>query len=105
MTAPERQLEEQLIQKLRDLKFDYRADIRDRAALERNFRDKFQALNHVELTDGEFERLLDEIITADVFTAARTLRGMNSFTRDDGTPPSTTRSSTLRIGAKTALRS
>jgi type I restriction enzyme R subunit len=86
MTSSERQLEERLIQKLRDLKYEHRADIRDRAALERNFREKFQALNRVELTDGEFKRLLDEIITADVFTAALTLRGMNSFTRDDGTP-------------------
>ncbi|HEX3530353.1 MAG TPA: type I restriction endonuclease, partial [Thermoanaerobaculia bacterium] len=86
MTSSERQLEEQLVQKLRDIKYDHRADIRDRAALERNFREKFQALNRVELTDGEFQRLLDETITADVFTAARTLRGINGFTRDDGTP-------------------
>lgn len=86
MTSSEQQLEEHLVQKLRDLKYDHRADIRDRAALERNFREKFQALNRVELTDGEFQRLLDEIITADVFTAARTLRGINSFTREDGTP-------------------
>ncbi len=86
MSSSERQLEEQLVQKLCDLKYDHRADIRDRASLERNFRDKFQALNRVELTDGEFQRLLDEIITPDVFTAARTLRGINSFTRDDGTP-------------------
>jgi type I restriction enzyme, R subunit len=86
MTASERQLEEQLVQKLRDLKYEYRADIRDRAALENNFRDKFQALNRVELTDGEFRRLLDEIITADVFRTAKTLRGISSFTRDDGTP-------------------
>jgi hypothetical protein len=27
-----------------------------------------------------------EIVTPDVFTAAKTLRGMNAFTRDDGTP-------------------
>jgi type I restriction enzyme R subunit len=40
----------------------------------------------VHLTDKEFRRLLDEIITADVFAAARTLRDRNSFTRDDGTP-------------------
>lgn len=86
MTSSEGQLEEQLVQKLCDLKYDHRADIRDRAALERNFRERFQTLNRVELTDGEFQRLLDEIITADVFTAARTLRGINSFTRDDGTP-------------------
>jgi type I restriction enzyme R subunit len=86
MTSSERQLEEHLVQKLRDLKYDHRADIRDRAALERNFREKFQALNRVELTHGEFQRLLDEIITPDVFSAAKTLRGINSFTRDDGTP-------------------
>jgi type I restriction enzyme R subunit len=86
MTSSERQLEDHLVQKLRDLKYDYRADIRDRAALELNFRERFQALNRVELTHGEFQRLLDEIITPDVFSAAKTLRGINSFTRDDGTP-------------------
>ncbi len=86
MTSPESKLEETLIEKLRDLKYEYRADIRDRAALEKNFSDKFQALNHVKLTAGEFQRLLDEIITPDVFTAAHTLRERNSFTRDDGTP-------------------
>jgi len=83
---PERDLEEALVTKLRDLKYEYRPDIRDRATLEANFRKKFEALNRVTLTDGEFERLLDEIVTPDVFTAARTLRERNSFTRDDGTP-------------------
>ncbi len=68
------------------MKYRYRADIRDRAALEQNFRKRFEALNRVRLTDGEFQRLLDEIITPDVFTASRTLRERNSFTRDDGTP-------------------
>ena len=86
MTTPERQLEDQLIEKLRGLKYECRADIRDRAAFEKNFREKFEALNHVRLTDAEFARLLDEIITPDVFTAARTVRGINAFTRDDGTP-------------------
>ena len=86
MTSSERQLEERLVQTLRDLKYDHRADIRDRAALERNFRERFQALNRAELTNAEFQRLLDEIITPDVFSAAKTLRGINSFTRDDGTP-------------------
>jgi type I restriction enzyme R subunit len=61
-------------------------DIRDRAALEKNFREKFEALNRVRLTDAEFARLLDEIVTPDVFTAAKTLRSINAFTRDDGTP-------------------
>lgn len=54
MITLERQLEETLITKLRDLKYEYRADIRDRATLEANFRDKFETLNRVTLTDGEF---------------------------------------------------
>src|SRR5277367_5185259 len=86
MITPERRLEEALITKLRDLKYEYRSDIRDRVTLEANFREKFETLNRVKLGDGEFQRLLDEIVTPDVFTAARTLRERNSFTRDDGTP-------------------
>jgi type I restriction enzyme R subunit len=86
MTTTENQIELELIAKLSDLKYTYRPDIRDRAALESNFRGKFQELNRVTLTDGEFQRLVDEIVTPDVFTAAQTLRNRNAFTRDDGTP-------------------
>jgi type I restriction enzyme, R subunit len=82
----ERQIEEQLIDKLQSLKYEYRPDIRDRDGLVKNFREKFQALNRVQLGNSEFERLLDEIITPDVFAAAKFLRGRNAFTRDDGTP-------------------
>lgn len=71
---------------LQSLKYDYRDDIRDRAALEKNFREKFETLNRVKLTDAEFARLLDEIVSPDVFSAAKTLRSINAFTRDDGTP-------------------
>lgn len=84
--TPERDLEEALVSKLTDLKYEYRPDIRDRATLERNFREKFEALNRVRLTDSEFTRLIDEIVTPDVFMAAQILRERNSFTRDDGTP-------------------
>ncbi|KWI09986.1 type I restriction endonuclease subunit R [Burkholderia ubonensis] len=86
MTTTENQIELELIAKLGDLKYTYRPDIRDRATLEANFRGKFQELNRVTLTDGEFQRLLDEIVSPDVFTAAHTLRNRNAFTRDDGTP-------------------
>jgi type I restriction enzyme, R subunit len=82
----EEQIEYGFVGKLQSLKYEYRADIRDRAALERNFREKFEALNRVRLTEAEFARLLDEIVTPDVYTAAKTLRGINAFTRDDGTP-------------------
>ena len=86
MTRPERDLEEALVTRLRDLKYEYRPDIRDRATLEANFREKFEALNRVTLTDGEFQRLLDEIVTPDVYKAARSLRNREAFSRDDGTP-------------------
>ena len=86
MASRESEIEKSLITKLTDLKYTYRDDIRDRAALEKNFREKFEALNRVRLTDTEFARLLDEIVTQDVFTAAKTLRSINAFTRDDGTP-------------------
>jgi type I restriction enzyme R subunit len=79
-------IEDAFIEKLRGLKYDYRPDITDRASLEWNFREKFEALNRVTLTDAEFARLLDEIVTPDVFTASKTLRSINAFTRDDGTP-------------------
>ena len=62
MITPERDLEESLVTKLRDLKYEYRPDIRDRAKLEANFREKFEPLNRVNLTDGEFQRLLDEAL-------------------------------------------
>jgi type I restriction enzyme R subunit len=79
-------IESRFIGKLSELKYEYRPDITNRATLEQNFREKFEALNRVRLTNGEFARLLDEIVTADVFTAAKTLRQINAFTRDDGTP-------------------
>jgi type I restriction enzyme R subunit len=82
----EQKIEEELIEKLGDLKYSYRQDIRNRAQLEQNFREKFETLNRVHLTDGEFSRLLDQIVTSDVFAAARDLRERNSFEREDGTP-------------------
>jgi len=86
MTTTKSQIELDLIAKLGDLKYTYRPDIRDRAALEANFREKFEALNRVKLTDSEFQRLLDGVVTSDVYNAALTLRSINSFERDDGTP-------------------
>lgn len=82
----EQKIEQGFIDKLVELKYTYRPDITDRTSLERNFREKFEALNRVRLTDGEFSRLLDELVTPDVFAAARTLRERNAFTREDGTP-------------------
>jgi len=86
MQSTEQHLEQQLLAKLANLKYTQRPDIRDRAALEANFREKFETLNRVQLSDAEFQRLLDGIIHPDVYHAAHTLRNINSFERDDGSP-------------------
>lgn len=82
----ENEIEQGLINKLSDLKYTYRSDIKDRMALEHNFREKFEELNRVKLTDTEFERLMERIVTPDVYNASQTLRQTNTFDRDDGTP-------------------
>lgn len=45
----EQKIEQDLIEKLGDLKYTYRPDIRNRTTLEQNFRVKFEALNRVHL--------------------------------------------------------
>lgn len=82
----ERQLEDNFIKRLQDLKYSYRPDIRDRETMEQNFRTKFDQLNRVHLTDAEFGRLLEEITNADVFASSKRLRERNTFIRQDGTP-------------------
>ena len=82
----ESDIEKAFIAQLGDLKYTIRRDIRDETSLHNNFREKFEALNRVKLTDPEFNRLLVQIITPDVFAASTTLRNINAFERDDGTP-------------------
>jgi type I restriction enzyme R subunit len=36
--------------------------IKDNTTLNQNFREKFETLNHVKLTDNEFKRILEQII-------------------------------------------
>lgn len=48
----EQQIEQSFIDKLTGLKYEFRSDITDRAALEQNFREKFEALNRAHLTDA-----------------------------------------------------
>ncbi len=79
-------IESNLVHKLEELGYSYRDDIRDRKDLENNFRQKFNKLNAVNLTDNEFSRLLSEIVTPDVYKSSETLRNINHFERGDGTP-------------------
>ena len=82
----EKQIEENFIHKLIELKYTYRPDICDRNSLEQNFREKFEHLNHVHLSDSEFTRLLEEITDSDVYYSSKRLRERNTFFREDGTP-------------------
>lgn len=82
----ENEIEQSFIRKLVELKYTHREDIRDLASLEKNFRQKFEDLNKVSLTESEFARLKDSIVNADVFAAAKHLRERNTFEREDGTP-------------------
>lgn len=83
----EKQIEDNFIRKLTEqLKYVYRADVHDRASLEANFRQKFETLNRVELSDSEFARLLEDVVDPDVFASAKRLRERNTFIREDGTP-------------------
>lgn len=82
----EHQIENSFIEKLVSLGYVHRTDIKDRNDLEQNFKQHFQRLNRVRLSDIEFTRLKEEIITADVFEASKSLRETNTFKRDDDTP-------------------
>ena len=68
------------------MKYKYRSDICDRDSLEQNFRKKFEHLNRVNLSDSEFNRLLEEITNPDVYISSKRLREINTFIREDGTP-------------------
>lgn len=81
----ESQIEQHFIRHLEGLGYKYCKDIKDRASLEQNFRNKFEALNQAQLTDGEFERLMGNIISSDVYKASKTLRDKVEVIHDDGT--------------------
>jgi len=81
----ESQIEQHFIRHLEGLGYKYCKDIKNRASLEANFRNKFEALNNVRLTDGEFKRLMDNIVSSDVYKASKTLRDKVEVIHDDGT--------------------
>jgi len=84
--SKESQIEQNLIEQLKGLKYIHRSDIIDRKTMEQNFKTKFEELNRVHLTDNEFLRIREEIINSDVFAASKLLREKQYFQREDGTP-------------------
>ncbi len=49
LMTSESQIEQAFITKLQELKYTYRQDIRDLAALKQNFREKFEALTRAQI--------------------------------------------------------
>jgi len=84
--AKENDIEKAFIDKLQTLHYTYRQDIHNAEARNNNFRIKFNTLNKVTLTDNEFSRLLEQVVSPDVFDVAKRLRSINTFEREDGTP-------------------
>ena len=85
MGAKEAKIEQQFVEHLQELNYVYRNNIRDGRSLRENFRKHFERLNFVHLSDHEFDRLMNDIVTPDVFKASQMLREKQSFVRDDGT--------------------
>jgi type I restriction enzyme R subunit len=84
--AKESQIERDFITQLEGLKYVFRPDITDRNTLEKNFKKRFETLNRVQLSDSEFLKLREEILSPDPFLASKRLREQQYFQREDGTP-------------------
>ncbi len=63
--------------------YKYRQDIESDEDILKNFRDKFEFINNVELLNSEFERLLDEITEGDIFEIAKKINKSKTFIRND----------------------
>ncbi|QCE34915.1 type I restriction endonuclease subunit R [Acetobacteraceae bacterium] len=80
-------IEDKLVRQLVEQQgYVYCSDISTDEQIKANFRKKFEDLNNVHLSDHEFRALLDQIINADVFVAAKNLRSKHTLIREDGTP-------------------
>lgn len=82
----EADIEAQFIDQLVKQGYIYRDDIKDRYDLEENFRNHFNKLNRVNLSNKEFANLKASIIKDDIFDVSKILRAENYMEREDGTP-------------------
>jgi type I restriction enzyme, R subunit len=83
-TQTEAQLEHCLIERLA-AKGWVPVAIADEAALIANLKAQLEAHNGIELTEGEFARVLNHLDKGNVFARAETLRDKYHLTREDGT--------------------
>ena len=83
-TQSEAVLEEQLLQQLTTLGYA-RVTLPDEAALLTNLKQQLEKHNGLNLSDREFQKVLNHLDKGNVFDRARTLRDRMQLTRDDGT--------------------
>ncbi|WP_340676847.1 type I restriction endonuclease subunit R [Paraglaciecola sp.] len=82
-TQSEAQLEENLIQRLTGLGY-VRITISNADELRGNLKRQLEVHNKVELSQGEFNKVLNHLDKGNVFQRAKTLRDRYQLTRDDG---------------------
>lgn len=82
-TQPEQVLENNLIEQLKDMKYE-RVIIHDEKELLANLKTKLENHNKITLTDSEFTKILNHLNHGNVFDRAKTLRNTMHLTRDDG---------------------
>lgn len=80
---PEKALEENLLKQLMTLGYEP-VEICDEASLLANLKRQLERHNKVELTDGEFSRVLIHLNKGNVFDRAKILRDRMQLTRDNG---------------------
>ena len=76
-------LENKLVQQLHRLGYEIVA-IRDEASLLANLKTQLEAFNQVQLSEGEFKRVLNHLNKGNVFDRAKILRDRMTITKDDG---------------------
>ncbi|TKF15891.1 type I restriction endonuclease subunit R [Enterovibrio norvegicus] len=82
-TQSEAQLEESLIQRLTGLGYT-RVDINSTDELRANLKQQLEIHNKIELSQGEFNKILNHLDKGNVFQRAKTLRDRYQLTRDNG---------------------
>ncbi len=82
-TQSEAQLEENLIQRLTGLGYE-RVTITNADELKANLKKKLEVHNKIELSYGEFNKVVNHLDKGNVFQRAKTLRDRFQLSRDDG---------------------
>jgi type I restriction enzyme R subunit len=82
-TQPEQILENQLIEQLKKLGYQY-AKIDDEAALLANLKTQLEKHNKIEFSVTEFEKVVNILNKGSIFDKAKTLRSKQHIVRDNG---------------------